>query len=132
MEILDWIGGALEKVGGLFPGVDMALVLGLIVILLIVRMADRPDPTKGKVKRLGNGAYTAIVAVLAFALAFIAVRPFDFREWIGSGIKHAGAASILYQIAKAAIPAKVTILGREIVLNPDKAWFIRPEARKKK
>ena len=101
----------------------MALVLGLIVVLLIVRWADRPDPKKGKVKRLGNGAYALIVAGCGFLLAFIAVRPFDLREWIGSGVTHAGAASILYQLAKTLIPEK--LLGR--VVNADKSWITRPK-----
>lgn len=127
MEILDWIQGAVSKLGGLFPGVDMARVLGLIVILLIVRMADRPDAKKGKVKRLGNGAYSIIVAGGGFLLAFLAVRPFDVREWIGSGISHAGAASILYQIAKVAVPKEITLFGKTVVLNPDKAWITRPK-----
>lgn len=124
MEILDWIKTVVDKLGALFPGVNMALVLGLILVLLIVRAVDRPVPKKGKVKRLGNGAYALLVAVLAFALAVVDVRPFDWRTWIGSGIKHAGAASILYQLAKTILPEK--LFG--VTINPDKSWITRPKA----
>ena len=103
MEIVDWIKTSVDKIGSLFPGVNMALVLGLIVILLIVRAVDRPVPKRGKVKRLGNGAYALLVAGLAFAVAVVDVRPFDVRTWIGSGIKHAGAASILYQLDRKSV-----------------------------
>ena len=118
MELLDTLKVGVEKLGGLFPGVNMALVLGLIVILLVVRIADRPDPKTGKVKRLGNGAYSLIVAGGGFLLALVVVRPFDVREWIGSGIMHAGAASILYQLFKTILPKRI---------NPDKSWIARPK-----
>ena len=112
----------LTQLRGLFPGVDMALVAGIIVLLLAVRWADKQRGKKStKAKELGKGAYVLMSIGLGFVAAAIVVgNPGTgflgwLLSWLRSGIQHAAVASILYQIGKTVIP------------GADRYWVRRPK-----
>jgi hypothetical protein len=81
----------------LFAGVNLAMIAGIIGVLLGVKLIDR----KGV---LGKGFFVAAAMLLGFLGAAFVVKPFTIKEWIPSGVAHAGAASILYQFGKLVLP----------------------------
>ena len=114
--------GILEQLRHFFPGVDMALVAGIVVLMLGVRGLDGgTSPKAQKKKGLGKGAYVLMTIAAGFVAGAITVGttvsgviPW-LIAWVQSGIPHAAVASILYQVAKTVLP------------SADRYWLKRPK-----
>lgn len=90
--------------GSLTTGVNLPLILGIIGILLTVRRLDTE-------KQLARGFYIIAVTVLGFISGFM-VTAYEppvvtwLQEVLVASFIHAGAASILYQHGKLALPSE--------------------------
>lgn len=108
----------------LFAGVNVAMVAGIIGVLLGIRASD------SKAQKLGKGFYIVLAMILGFVGAALVVKPFTIKNWIPSGIAHAGAASILYQFGKLVLPGNdYTFLKKPVDAAPPAANDAAPDAK---
>ncbi len=94
----------------LAANINGGLILAIIALLLVVRRLDTLGNLKWLFKKpLARGFYIVAVLVLGFIAGCLAYSPFNLIHWnkiLIGGILHAGAASILYQTGKLAMPSE--------------------------